>query len=82
MPEQPPIKPASASEVRAIVGPLEDIAIARILATGATAAEVLEAFTWLTADDQLGTELERTCRGRVAEVYDILKDETEDADDR
>jgi hypothetical protein len=27
------------------------------------------------ADDQLGTELERTCRGRVAEVRQILEDE-------
>jgi len=49
--------------------------IARIVATGATVAEVLEAYTWFTADDQLETELERTCRGRVAEVADILEDE-------
>jgi hypothetical protein len=82
MPEQPSSKPASASEVRAIVGPLEDAVIARIIATGASAAEVLEAYTWLTADDQLGTELERTCRGRVAEVYEILEDETEPTDER
>ena len=82
MPEQPPIKPASASEVRDIVGPLDDIVIARIVATGASAAEVLEAYTWLTADDQLGTELERTCRGRVAQVYEILNEETQPADER
>jgi hypothetical protein len=82
MPEQPSIKPATTSEVRSIVGPLDDTAIARIVATRATAAEVLEAFAWLTADDQLGTELERTCRGRVAEVYEILQDETEPADER
>jgi hypothetical protein len=82
MPEEPSPKPASASEVRAIVGPLDDAVIARVLATGASAAEVLEAFTWLNADDQLGTDLDRTCRGRVAEVYDILEYETETTDER
>jgi hypothetical protein len=71
-PEQPSAKPASASEVRSIVGPPDDTAITRIIATGATAAEVLEAYTWFTADDQLGTETERACRGRAAEVYGIL----------
>ena len=30
----------------------------RIVETEATLAEVLEAFTWATADDQIGTELE------------------------
>lgn len=82
MPQQPLIEPATASEVRAIVGLLDDTVIARILATGASAAEVLEAYTWFTADDQLGTELERTCRGRVAQVYEILEDETQPADER
>jgi hypothetical protein len=46
MPEQLSAKPASASEVRSIVGPLDDIAITRIIiATGVT-AEVLEAYTY------------------------------------
>jgi hypothetical protein len=81
MPEQLSAKPASGSEVRSIVGPLDDIVITRIVATGATAAEVLEAYTWLTNDDQLGTETERACHGRVAEVYRILEDETQPADE-
>jgi hypothetical protein len=82
MPEQPPIKPASAGEVRTIIGPVDDAVIARIIATGASAAEVLEAYTWQTADDQLGTELDRTCTGRVAQVFDILDDETQRAEER
>jgi hypothetical protein len=82
MPEPASIKPASASEVRAIVGELDDAVIARIVATDATAAELLEAFTWLTADDQLGTDLERTCSGRVAQVYEILDEETQPLDER
>jgi hypothetical protein len=76
------VSSASASEVRTIVGPLDDAVIARIVETGATAAEVLEAYTWLMADDQLGTELERTCKGKVAQVYEILEEETQPADER
>jgi hypothetical protein len=53
-PEQLSTKPASVNEVRTIVGPLDDDAmIARIVAMGATAAEVLEAYRFMT-DDQLG----------------------------
>ena len=78
MPEQLSAKPASGSEVRSIVGPSDDIVITRIVAT---AAKVPEAYTWLTADDQLGTETERACHGRVAEVYRILEDETQPADE-
>jgi hypothetical protein len=68
-------KPASATDVAQIVGDLDAAAIASIVATGASAAEVLEAFTWLTADDEIGTETERSRRGRVGEVYAILADE-------
>jgi hypothetical protein len=68
-------RPATASEVVEILGSADDDLVMRILATKATAAEVLEAFTWATADDQIGTELERRPRGAAAEVYDILKSE-------
>ena len=71
--------PASASEIRGIVGPLDDAVITNVLATGASAAEVLEADTWLTADDQLGTELGRNRSGRVGQVYTILADVLEPA---
>lgn len=65
-------RPATASEIRSIVGPLEDEIVTRILATGATPAEVLEAFTWVSADDRIGTELRHGRRGAVGEVYEIL----------
>jgi len=42
---------------------------------------VLEAFTWVTADDQIGTELEQRPRGVVARVYDILKSEEPEPDE-
>ena len=75
-------RPAAAAEILEIVGPLEDAVPMRILETEAPAAEVLEAFTWATADDQIGTELERGPRGVVARVYDILKREEPEPDER
>jgi hypothetical protein len=72
---------ATAEEIVKIVGPLDDAVLMRIIETGATAAEVLEAFTWTTADDQIGTELERGPRGVVAQVYEILKLEEPEPDE-
>jgi hypothetical protein len=75
-------RPASAAEIIEIVGPLEDAVLMRIVETEATPAEVLEAFTWATADDQIGTELEHGPRGVVAQVHDILKREEPEPDER
>ena len=55
-------RPATAAEIKEIVGPLDDAVLMRIMETAATPAEVLEALTWATADDQIGTELERRPR--------------------
>jgi len=73
---------ATAAEIIEIVGPLDDAVLMRIVKTEATPAEVLEAFTWATADDQIGTELEHGPRGVVARVYDILKREEPEPDER
>jgi hypothetical protein len=75
-------RPATAAEITEIVGPLDDAVLMRIVETEATPAEVLEAFTWATADDQIGTELEHRPRGVVARVYEILKREEPEADER
>ncbi len=71
----PSSRPATAGEIIKIVGPLDDEALMRIVGTNATIEEVLEAFTWATADDQIGTELEQRPRGAAAQVYEILKQE-------
>ncbi len=75
-------RPATSGEIIDIVGPLDDTALMRILETRATAAEVLEAFTWANADDQIGTELEHGPRGAVTSVYEILKSEEPEPDER
>ena len=73
---------ASSAEIIQMLGPTDDSVVMRIVETGATAAEVLEAFTWLNADDQIGTELERGPRGHVTRVYEILKMDEPDPDPR
>ena len=64
------------------MGRLDDAVLMRIVETEATAAEVLEAFTRATADDQIGTKLEHRPRGVVARVCDILKREESEPDER
>jgi len=75
-------RPATADEIADILGPVEDTLLLEILETGATAGEVLEAFTWATADDQIGTELERGPRAAVIRVYEILKREEPEENER
>ncbi len=75
--------PATAAEVRQILGSsIDEEQVAAILKTGATAAEVMEAFEWLSGDDRLGTDLEHTQRGRVGAVCDLLAKYAEDEEDR
>ena len=75
-------QPATAREIIEIVEPLKDVVLLQILEVRPTAAEVVEAFTWANADDQIGTELERGPRGAVTRVYDILKMEEPKPDER
>ena len=60
-------------QVLEIVGRINDTRIAEIIATGATAAQVTEAFAWLSEDEYLGGELEKPLSGVVQQVYDILR---------
>jgi hypothetical protein len=79
MPRETKIPTASVEEIRRIVGDFDAAIVTSIRETGATAAEVIEAYTWFSADDQLGSELGRTRSGPVGAVYEILMaQETED----
>ncbi len=73
---------ATSAEIVDILGPVEDALLLEILETGATAGEVLEAFTWANADDEIGTELERGPRAAITRVYEILKREESDENGR
>lgn len=82
MVKKPEEKPATGIEVRRILGPVDDELVMSILATGATAEEVVEAYEWFGGNDRMGTDLDRTRRGRVGAVYEILARDYEEAEER
>lgn len=63
---------ASAAEIRAILGPIDETLLIEIQRTGASAAEVLEAFTRLEEDDAVGKVVRRPATATVVEVMAIL----------
>lgn len=72
MPSTDSSGPATVEDVVQIMGRQDDLLIAQILRTGATKKEVLEAYTWLYADDHMGG-VGRPQTGRVGAVLDILE---------
>ncbi len=72
------MQPVTGDEIRRILGTVDDEQVTAIMATGATAAEVMEAFEWLSGEDRLGTDLDHTRRGRAGAVYEILARDTEE----
>ena len=65
---------ATATEIREIVGPIDDEVVVKILDIGPTAAEVLEAYTWLGSDELRRNRQEHELHGRSARVLEILDD--------
>ena len=57
----------TAAEIRAILGPVDDLLLVEITRTGATAAEVLEAFTRLE-----GEKARRSANDTVRAVMALL----------
>lgn len=68
----PTDRPATREDIHRIVGRIDDGRAARIIAMGATAAEVAEAFARIGEDPGVDPALRRPLVGRVAEVYDLL----------
>lgn len=71
-PSEPSGKVPSAAELRAILGPIDETLLVEIQRTGATAAEVLEAFTRLEEDDAVGPVAQRPATATVVEVMALL----------
>lgn len=69
---EPSGQAASAAEIRAILGPIDETLLIEIQRTGASAAEVLEAFTRLEEDDAVGKVVRRPATAAVVEVMAIL----------
>lgn len=64
---------ATGAEITAILGPVDPTLLVEIQRSGATAAEVLEAFTRLGADDAVGPVAKRAAGARVQEVMALLE---------
>ena len=69
-------------QVEHIVGRIEPAAIARIIDTGATEAELLEAFERFMRPGEVAEETRRPLAGVVAEIYDILRLAEPEEDER
>jgi len=68
-------KPASASEIRGMIGDVEDSVVTSILRIAATPAEVLQAAEWFRGDRGLEDEAGHEPHGAVRAVYEILSAE-------
>ena len=59
-------------DVVAVLGRVDDVTIAEIVATGATRDELGEAHTWIANDDLLLASGRPRATGRIAQLVDIL----------
>jgi hypothetical protein len=71
-------------DVTKAFGPLDDVAIAQIIGTGATPEELAEAEAWMVNDEPLMNAGKPLPSGRVRELIDILGEleASEDSDDK
>lgn len=63
----------SASDVTAVLGPLDEDLVARIVETGPSEAELLEAKAWMAADHYMGPEGKAPPQGRVRELCELVE---------
>lgn len=68
-------------DITAILGPVDEVLIAEINRTGATAEELAEAWAWVGADEALINEGRPLPSGRIAELVALLEASELDPDD-
>ena len=59
-------------EVESVLGPIDDVLVAEVIATGASLAELEQAWAWINADEAQINEFQPLPTGRVAAVIEIL----------
>ncbi|WP_164919709.1 hypothetical protein [Hansschlegelia zhihuaiae] len=64
--------PMTREDVLALLGPVDEVQIAEVVATGATADELAEALGWINAEDALVAERKPPPSGRVARLVELL----------
>jgi hypothetical protein len=63
------------------IGAVDDVTIAQVIATGATAEELAEAQAWMTNDEPMMNSGRPLATGRIRELVDILAELEPDDDD-
>ena len=71
----------SAADVRRLVGPLGDDAVAAILRVGASPDELEIAAHYARGEGDRADRVGHPLSGRAAQVYEILRDEEADAEE-
>jgi hypothetical protein len=71
----------SRDDVAKAVDGADDVTIAQIIGTGATAEELAEAQAWLANDEPMINDLRPLAQGRVRELVDILSELNEQDDE-
>ena len=75
------MKRVTREDVTKAVGRVDDVTIAEIIGTGATADELAEAQAWLVNDEPLLNAGKPLATGRVRELIDILAELEPSEDD-
>ena len=68
-------RPATAAEIRRLIGDYDDAVVSLIMETRASAADVLRAVQWFRGSTPLEDEAGQEPHGAVRAVYEILKEE-------
>ena len=75
------MKQLTRDDVIKAIGEVDDVSIAEIIGTGATAEELAEAQAWIVNDDALLNAGKPLPSGRVRDLIDILAELETDEDD-
>jgi hypothetical protein len=70
-------------DVTAMLGPLDDVTVAEIIATGATVEELAQAHAWLTNNEPLmnaGKPLPAGRAGQLVDIVSAIEDEEAEQD--
>jgi hypothetical protein len=69
--------PLTREDVESVVGPVDEVMIADVIATQATLAELSQAWAWVNSDEALIKEGRPPLSGRTAELVELLASQDE-----
>jgi hypothetical protein len=74
--------PLTSEEVIEVVGPLDDLKVAEIIASGANLAQITAAKMMLAGGEPVGSVLGRQDEAATRRVYEILQSEEPEPEER